>query len=258
MRTRFAVAACLFGLVLTHAASAHPLVFGDVDGGTMPQTPEAVRARFDRINATLKEDDGIARFNQLFVVTTRNLERAWNRGVFEEPAFMKRFSVRFANLYFVAVSEHSADRWGAPSSWKALFDKRMRSDEIKPVQFALAGMHAHVLHDLPLALESAFADEPEFPREGSLRHRDYMRVNDVMSATFEEARDVLVPDEDSLAGLATDLTGVPWIVALRARAWENARKLSGMAEHPIRHGLFIEALDAATAAGTKAIFLLKL
>ena len=38
-----------------------------------------------------------------------------------------------------------------PTAWQPLFERRA-DPGIEPIQFALAGMNAHINHDLPLAV----------------------------------------------------------------------------------------------------------
>ena len=54
---------------------------------------------------------------------------------------------------------------------------------IAPIQFALAGMNAHINHDLPLALVSICqARSVELGRDSPQR-RDYLKINDTIAAS---------------------------------------------------------------------------
>ncbi len=67
-----------------------------------------------------------------------------------------RLDVIFAGLYFLAVVD-SLGSQSVPSAWSALFEARYRTG-IDRIQFALAGMNAHINHDLALALLATDAD----------------------------------------------------------------------------------------------------
>ena len=70
---------------------------------------EAVAARMDAIAASLPPDDGVRRFNELYLAVTRAVAVASASATFEDPAFISRLDVVFADLYFAAVDD---DRGG--------------------------------------------------------------------------------------------------------------------------------------------------
>ena len=63
---------------------------------------------------------------------------------------MAELDVRFAELWLTA---HDAAAAGSkvPSAWAPLFEERS-TPGILDIQYALAGMNAHIEHDLPLAV----------------------------------------------------------------------------------------------------------
>ena len=67
---------------------------------------------------------------------------------FRDPAFLEQLDVVFANLYFDAVAAGDADPRAAPSAWRPLFEMPHQRG-ILSIQFALAGMNAHINRDLP-------------------------------------------------------------------------------------------------------------
>jgi hypothetical protein len=60
---------------------------------------------------------------------------------------MSQLDVTFAGLYFDAV-EAAGDPAAVPLAWRPLIEERGQP-AIEPIQFALAGMNAHINHDLP-------------------------------------------------------------------------------------------------------------
>src|SRR5271166_1223174 len=58
---------------------------------------------------------------------------------------------------------------------------------ILPIQFALAGMNAHIEHDLPLAVIATCAARGCAPDSPGV-HADYEKINDVLASVEEEIR----------------------------------------------------------------------
>ena len=80
---------------------------------------------------------------------------------------MTQLDVTFANLYF-AAAEAAGNPAAAPLAWRPLIEQRAVAG-IEPVQFALAGMNAHINHDLPLAMVSTCAALATAPRRRASR-----------------------------------------------------------------------------------------
>ena len=112
-------------------------------------------ARMEAIAAALPAADGLACFNRMYLDVTRQVNSQLGQGFFADPAFMTRLDVAFANLYFAAADTASTPA-AVPLAWRPLAERRAVAG-IEPVQFALAGMNAHINHDLPLAMVSTCA-----------------------------------------------------------------------------------------------------
>src|ERR1700681_649246 len=102
---------------------------------------EAV-ARMEAIGAALPAGDGLACFNRMYLEVTRQVDSDLRAGFYADPAFMTQLDVDFANLYFDAV-DASDDPEAVPLAWRPLAEQRARPG-IEPIQFALAGMNAHI------------------------------------------------------------------------------------------------------------------
>ena len=111
---------------------------------------QAVAARMEAIAAPLDEDDGVARFNELYLAVTMAVFEEAQADSYRDPEFISRLDVVFADLYFTAVDDAAAGR-PIPKAWAPLFEKR-HAPGIAPLQFAIAGMNAHINHDLAVAL----------------------------------------------------------------------------------------------------------
>src|SRR5689334_13928904 len=116
-----------------------------------PSSVAEVIARMQAIFAPLPQSDGVACFVRLYLAVTEEVRRRLTGVTFADPAFMGRLDVGFANLFFAA-----ADAAQAPPAWAPLFEARAQKG-IAPLQFALAGMNAHINRDLPVALATLAA-----------------------------------------------------------------------------------------------------
>ncbi len=71
--------------------------------------------------------------------------------------------------------------------WATLFD--VRSDtEIPTLNYAMAGVNAHVNFDLAFALLTTWETHPD-PAERDAQHRDYCRINDIFYAKMNKLSD---------------------------------------------------------------------
>lgn len=141
---------------------------------TTATTIEGIVARLEQIARSLPVSDGVACFNRMYLTVTRLVQEHLVQGTFTDPVAMHTLDVTFANLYLSAVD---ADLAGSPvpEAWAPLFARRA-DPGLVPIQFALAGMNAHIKHDLPLAVADNRAQEGSAPEQGSF-HGDYLRVN---------------------------------------------------------------------------------
>jgi hypothetical protein len=118
-----------------------------------------------------------------------------------------------------------------PSAWSALFEARYRTG-IDRIQFALAGMNAHINHDLPLALVATDADLNVIPAPGSPEFVDYQSVNELLNSVMPSALNMLATD--TLGVLTQDTGKIGRLLAFwdicqaRDLAWNFANHLRGL------------------------------
>ena len=77
--------------------------------GSIVDPIEAVAARMEAIGAPLAEDDGVRRFNELYLATTRAVAAQSAGNAFADAAFISRLDVVFADLYFGALDDVAAE-----------------------------------------------------------------------------------------------------------------------------------------------------
>ena len=93
----------------------------------------------------------------------------------------QRLDIVFANLYFDAVAGGDADPRGAPSAWRPLFECRHRRG-ILSIQFALAGMNAHINRDLPAGIVATYLATGGAPAPSGDRYDDFTKVNELLES----------------------------------------------------------------------------
>lgn len=191
-----------------------------------------VVARMTAIEAALARDDGVARFNDLYLAVTREVGEETAADVFEDRDFLTRLDVVFAELYFAAVD--AGDRGGkVPRAWAPLFEARGRA-KVAPIQFALAGLNAHINHDLSLALVATCNELGLELDTDSPQHRDYLRVNATLERVEGEVKERfatgLIGVADEALGRVDDVVAIWSVARARDAAWTQARTLSILPE----------------------------
>lgn len=194
------------------------------------KTVQGVIEELEAIEAAIAERgaplDGVACFNRLYLAVTRAVDAAARAGRFADPEFVCRLDVDFADIYFEAVA---ADRDGTavPGAWRPLF-KRRADTRIEPLQFALAGMNAHINHDLPLALVATWSGIGKRDRD-SRSHRDFRLVNDILEQVQRQVKASLeseaLVEVDRALGKADDVLAMWSVARARDHAWMTAEAL---------------------------------
>ena len=200
-----------------------------------PATIAGVIAQMQSIDAALPVNDGLKWFNRLYLMVTDQVRSNPPGGTWQDPAWLDHLDVVFAGFYFDALRASLAGE-GTPSSWTALFEARF-TPGIDRIQFALAGMNAHINHDLSLALLKTSADLDLVPAPDGPEHHDYQSVNDLLGTVMPSALTMLAGD--TLGVLAEDTGKVGRLLAFwnicsaRDLAWDFAshlRDLTGPAQ----------------------------
>jgi hypothetical protein len=143
--------------------------FGRRVGEEPAESVDDVLHTMAAIDAALPADDGVSYFNRLYLKTTEEVQSAVAGTTFEVANFLNRLDVVFANIYFDAVAQ-SVRGNDVAAAWAPLFDLRARTD-VFPIQFALAGMNAHINHDLPIAVVTTCRELSLQPVDDSPAHR---------------------------------------------------------------------------------------
>jgi hypothetical protein len=216
---------------------------------------EAVAARMDSIAAPLAEDDGVRRFNELYLAVTRAVAAAEQNASFEDAAFVSRLDVVFADLYFAAIDDVAAGH-EPPRAWAPLFEARARPG-IAPLQFAIAGMNAHINHDLVLALITTTQEFGCGLGRGTAQHRDYVAVDAILNTVQDEIKDRfttgVVKEIDQAAGPVDDMLANWSVSRARDNAWTQAQILDAVGADDFLRKQFLLALGRNVGFAGRAL-----
>jgi hypothetical protein len=217
---------------------------------------EDVLARMQEIDAALPRTDGVACFNRLYLAVTTRVIQAEGQGGFHDPAFLTALDVAFGNLYFSALKANEIAAPDTPRAWRPLFAARERPD-VAPIQFALAGMNAHINRDLAPGLVQTFAAMGLEPSQSSVEWLDYQKVNGLLADTEATIkRDYFTP---LLSELDRAFDGVDDVVAMwsvaeaRRAAWTNAEALWRLREHPRLQADYLSVLDGMVGFASRGL-----
>jgi Family of unknown function (DUF5995) len=198
---------------------------GSTPGASPPATIGEVIAAMQRIDSTLPRNDGVAVFNRLYLQVTKAVLAAGARTAFHDPSFLDRLDVVFAGFYFDAEATIAGGA-RCPVAWRPLVQERGRPHA--PIQFALAGMNAHINHDLPLAIVQTCQELGIAPADDTPQHSDYEAVNAILKQV--EGRVVvwfdtgLIADLEDVVPQDVDNALAMWsIAAARELAWDHAK-----------------------------------
>jgi hypothetical protein len=225
----------------------HPQTHIDTHGSAADPIADVV-TRLEAVAAPLDENDGVRRFNELYLAVTREVAENTAADTFEDAPFIARLDVVFADLYFTAVDEASTGK--EPSkAWAPLFEERHKVG-VAPLQFAIAGMNAHINHDLALALV-ATCDEFGFKVDTDTpQHRDYIVVNGILERVQGEVKERfatgVIADVDKTFGTVDDMVASWSIARARDAAWTAAQMLAAVDDNAFLRKAFLADLGRRT------------
>jgi len=210
----------------------------------------------ESIEAAVRPGDGLGYFNRMYLEVTRDVQSRLGAAFFADPAFMTQLDVTFANLYFDAV-DAADDLSAVPLAWRPLFEQRTRPG-IEPIQFALAGMNAHINHDLPLALVSTCSALATAPTAGA-HQADYQKVDRLLDAAEQSVRQSLesaaARDVDRHLEAVCNLVASWSINSARDLAWNNGLLLWEVRGDPVARALLCDNLAMTTAAASRLLLI---
>lgn len=207
------------------------------------------------IEATCIDGDGLEWFNWLYLQVTQAVETRAASAEFTDPAWLAELDVQFARLYFGAL-ESALSGQPRPGCWQALFECRNRA-AVARIQFAIAGINAHINHDLPQAIVATCQVKATVPQHGSAQYTDYTTLNTTLDGLIETAKQTLHVRllGDPLPAVShLENSIASWNVsAAREAAWQNAELLWHLQGNPALSVAFMDTLDGLTTVVGKAL-----
>jgi Family of unknown function (DUF5995) len=140
-----------------------------------------VAHRLAQLTARLeKERDSRCVFTYAYLIMSRKIATDLEGRREIDPMWVVSLAEAFARRYFRAIEEYDRGQL-KPGAWMAVFDAlvKERTSVLEDLLFAIT---AHIVHDLPLALEEVS------PASGPEPHHihDFHSVNDMMQGAIED------------------------------------------------------------------------
>jgi hypothetical protein len=218
-----------------------------------PQSIPGVLGLLQTIDNTCVDADGLKWFNWLYFQVTQAVEDRVIAGGFNDPAWLSELDVQFAKLYFNAL--YAALSGGpCPGCWQAMFSCR-NQNKIARIQFALAGMNAHINHDLPLAVVATCKSTNTAPQHGTAQYNDYTAIDGTLDGLIDTAKQELnvrlLGDPLPAVSHLEDLVAAWDLGAAREMAWNNAEGL--WQDSVLAAKIRMDTLDGLTTVIGKAL-----
>jgi hypothetical protein len=222
---------------------------------TPPASITDVMTAMQAIEALTVDGDGLKWFNWLYFQVTQAVEVRVSAGGFADAAFLAELDVQFAGLSFYAL-KNSISGAALPDCWDALFSRRNQT-QLARIQFAMAGINAHINHDLPMAIVATCGVQNVAPQHGSAQYNDYTALNTNLDSLIQEAKQTLqvgllgdaLPEVSGLENLVAG-----WSVsAAREAAWKNAELLWHLRGEALLTTGFLDTLDGLTSVVSQGL-----
>ncbi|MEF8859240.1 MAG: DUF5995 family protein [Halolamina sp.] len=197
---------------------------------------DLVNAPFESVDETLerlREVEGVFRtaddrrsvFLTVYTQMTTAVRDGVESGFFDDPAWVRRYLVAFANEYRTALVRYEREqRQRVPAPWRLAFDSSLGGSTLV-LQDALLGVNAHITYDLTYTLEQI-----DITRNRRSKLRDHNRINEILERLVDAVQDALVSiysadtvdDLDSLFGSFDESLAYYGLKEGRRFAWQNA------------------------------------
>ena len=222
---------------------------------TAPTSVADVLATMQTIDSLTIDGDGLKWFNWLYWQVTQAVEARVADGGFIDPTFLSELDVQFAQLYFNALKSFLSNA-ALPDCWQALFSQRNQV-ALARIQFALAGINAHINHDLPMAVVATCQVGNPSPQHNTTQYTDYTALNSTLDSLIEEAKQTLhvrlLGDALPAASQLENALAAWSVRAAREASWNNAELLWHLRAEPLLSASFLDTLDGLTSVVSKGL-----
>ncbi len=224
----------------------------------MPATTlDEVVTRLQSLDGRLAADDGVRWFNRLYLDVTLAVRDYCRAGSPKAPPFLEQLDVFFGNRYFDALD--AADGGARPARcWAPLFAAR-HDRRLAPLQFALAGMNAHIGHDLAIGVVATCEALDVVPTGDCPQRGDYDAVNTILGALEAKTKQWLltgaIKELDHAVAPLDDAAAIWSIERARDAAWIRSEVLWRLREHRGLSAAYLGALDSTVGMECRALLL---
>ena len=222
-----------------------------VPGPPLAAVVNGMQQRLDKLPARLSHQRV---FLSTYRRTTEAVAAAVGQDYFEDPGWVERWDVAFADLYLGALdAELGAGRSSRP--WRLAF---AAAPGLPPLRHVLLGINAHINYDLPQALLAVISDDDFTDRLlMDRRRRDHERIDRVLASRVAAEDDELTATGgasllDRLLTPLNRLGSKRFLREARQKVWHNtlelqAARAAGTGEYAVRLAE-LELLSAAKIA----------
>ena len=182
---------------------------------------DAVLARLQHVIDELPVDrQQLGHFAGTYRRTTRAVGDAVDQACFEDPDWVQRWDVAFADLYLDAAE--AGDTAARP--WRLAFDAPA---DLPPLRHVLLGINAHINFDLPAALLAVISDDDfRDPVLMARRKRDHERVDAILASRVgREDTEYDRTVTDRLLAPLNHRASKRFLAEARAKVWHNTEQL---------------------------------
>ena len=212
---------------------------------SVPDVIDRLRA----IESASPPSNGVACFARLYREVTEGVNAELEHRAVADARFIAELDVCFAGLFFSAFDAHHRKPGSEPPAWRPLFAGQSARG-VAPLQFALAGMNAHINRDLPVALVTTCRALTLDLSETTPEHADFVRVNTLLAQVEQKIKrsyvtgwlaavDRLVHRFDRI----DDVVAMWDVARARDAAWTNAQALWALHGDPALECEFLGTLD---------------
>jgi hypothetical protein len=222
-----------------------------------PASISDVLTTMQAIDALTVDGDGLKWFNWLYYQVTKAVEDRVNAGGFTDAAFLAELDVQFAQLYFNAL-KNSLSNVSLADCWQTLFTRR-NDTRLARIQCALAGINAHINHDLPIALVTTCRISNLAPQHGTAQYNDYTTLNATLDSLIDAAKQTLnvrlLGDLLPPVNVLEDAIAAWSVSAARESAWNNSELLWHLQGEALLSAAFLDTLDGLTCVVSKGLLI---
>ncbi len=215
-----------------------------------------VIAALEAIDGLLPDTDGLKWFNWLYLTVTKAVDLNISASTFHNPAWLTQLDVVFAGLYLTALADWLTPGETAPKCWAILFEAR-NDAKLARIQFALAGINAHIDHDLSEAVVETCRQFNIAPVHQSPEYLDYTQVNDILDPIVDQAKAQLLTgllgDNLPSVNYVEDMIAAFGLRTSREAAWTNGEILFHVEPIPGLGDRFLDGLDDAATLAARGL-----